>query len=427
MERPWFGLELWTTFFFAIAIAPIEGGVVSVFAKHAFAESVPDATLNWFVAFLQATGELANILSFVWISSAQGRPKVRFINALQIPVILSVACLAFAPASMAGLWMLTGLVVIARVCWSGILTIRPTVWRANYARQNRARIVGKFQAVQVFVIAMLGMALGAALDHDAKWYGVVTPCCAAMGLGAFFLYGRIRMRRQTKVMREEAGERVMKPWHGPRAVVEVLRNDPMWAKFQVSMFILGLGNLMMNPIIVITLKEQFGMGYLKSILVTSTLQAVIMPFAIPMWARMLDRAHVVKFRAVHSWIFVVATSVFAIGAWQHQAWMFFAGSVMLGIAYGGGQLAWNLGHVDFAPPSETSRYMASHVTLNGVRGLIGPFLSVSLFQGLQTAGFENASAWVLGLCVLVSAAGSMGFVRLKREMGAKMNLARRAG
>ena len=166
MTRRSYRLELTSAFFFAVALSCVEGGIVSVFTKNTYEGVVPARWLNLAVAVVGAAPEIANIISFGWSQVAHGRAKVPLVNALQLAVVAMVLLLAFVPASVAGLWMLVGVVLVARVAWSGIITIRPTIWKANYGREVRARVIGKISSVQVVTIAGMGILLGLMLDHD---------------------------------------------------------------------------------------------------------------------------------------------------------------------------------------------------------------------------------------------------------------------
>lgn len=417
MARPFFRLELLSTLTFAVALAMIEGGIISVFTKKTFHGVVSEGQLNFFVAFLGATPELANILSFIWSWKGQGKRKIPFINALQVATISLIALLAIVPHSIFGLWLIVFLALTARICWSGIITIRPTVWRANYSRAFRARVVARLSTGQMLVAATLGIALGAMLDRNPDTYHLIVPAAGFIGLIAVWATSRLRVRRESRLLALEcSGSRAMTPWGSLAVVVRVLRNDPWYARFMRCMFLLGVGNLMLTPIMVITLAEQFNAGYLKSILISSAIPALTMPLALPIWSRLLDRAHVVRFRALHSWTFVAASIVLTIAVGFNIPWLLFVGAVLQGIGFAGGTLAWNLGHVDFAPPSQTSQYMATHVTLNGVRGLIAPFVAVFLYEAAKKAGLD-ASLIVLLIASFMSMLGALGFVRLRAAMG----------
>lgn len=428
LARRAFALELSSTALFTLALACVEAGVIAVYVRQSWDGIVPEHRLNLLVALVASMGELANILSFFWSSAAHGRAKIPFINTLQVITIALIGIMAALPREPWGLYTLVVVVMVARTCWSGIVTIRPTTWRANYPQHMRARIVGAFQTAQVVVIAIAGVSLGIILDQAKSadrdhWlksaYAYVVPALCVLALLAVPLTRRIRVRRERSLLANENKSEtspIMKPWQGPLAVVRVLKKDPWYAQFQLWMFVLGFGNLMLPAVLVITIKEQFQYGYLKSILISSTLQSVMIASTIPLWARFLDRAHVVRFRSIHSWVFVLGGALLLTGVALHRIEFIVAGVIANGIGFGGGAIAWNLGHVDFSPPSQTGQYMATHVTLNGIRGLIAPLVSVTLYESLK-AFTANPSIALFGLSLVISITGAFGFVHLRIAMG----------
>ena len=422
--------------FFSAALAFVEGGTIAVLLKQTFAGQIDARWHNLAVALAVGAGEIANLVSFGWIALSHGRPKARFINALQVALVVFVAAVGLMPRSPAGLWGTLALVMLARVCGSGIVTLRSNVWRANYPARVRARVVGRLSVITQVVLALLGLAIGTAMDHDLTSYRWLAPLLAACAVAGIVRYGSIRVRGEDgHLAAERAGPRaagIMRPWGGVASTVKVLRQDRRFAQFMLFMFLLGFGNLMTPTVLVIAMASRFDLGenaYKTSVLVTTTLPYLLMPAIIPVWASLLDRAHVVRFRAVHGWVFVGAAVCFMAGlATRSMPWMY-AGSAFWGIAMAGGSLAWNLGHVDFAPPTQTSHYMATHVTLNGVRGLLAPLASSNLYSmlcdraGAPKYGVEPGAV-VLAVSLALTVAGCLGFVWLNRSMGRTVRMVR---
>ncbi|MBX3379340.1 MAG: MFS transporter [Phycisphaeraceae bacterium] len=426
-------LEFITVVCFSTTLGIVEGGVISNIAKRRFEPVVDAEALNFYVALLFAAPDLANILSFYWSGVSHGRPKIPLINILQLCVIALIATMAFTPVSRAGLIAMVAVAILARVCWSGIITLRPTVWRSNYPATMRATAVGNFQTMQYIMAGLVGVAVGWVLNARPGYFTPLVLAVASIGLGAFFATRKQRVRREVKMRRAElSAAPIMKPWHGPLVVWRVLHKDPMWARFMLWMFVLGLGNMLLGPILTIVLRDQFELGYLRSILITSSITALVMPLSIPMWARYLDRSHVVRFRARQTWMFVGSAVIACMGVLFHRVELLYLTAVLQGISYGGGTLAWNLGHVDFAPPTHTSQYMASHVTLNGLRGLIAPFFAVGLYNGAVAAGLSffglevntTAAAGVLAVSAIMCTIGAAGFGSLLARMGDRATLAK---
>ncbi len=416
MVRRNYRFELVATSFFSLVAALVEGGLIGVIVKNAFEGVAEQRLLHYAVAVLAAAPEFANLTSFLWARLSHGRPKVRFINTLQLAVAVIVGLIALVPRSQAGLLMLGGAVIAARVCLTGIITLRATVWLANYPRSDRARVTGKLSTLQSLIVAAVGLGVSTAMDLRPDSFRVYFPCAAAGALVGVAAYARVRVRGSRRMLRveRESGDDDAGPSFNPMAMWRTLAADRRYAWFMLNMFILGTGNLMLTAPLVITLKDQFGQGYLGGVLVIQSIPMLVMPLAIPLWARLLDRVHVVRFRSVHSWAFVAAQSLVLLGATTGALWMMYVGAAALGVGYGGGALAWNLGHLDFAPAHKASQYMGVHVTLNGVRGLAAPLLAVFVYDRLSAAA---AGQWVFGVSVVLCVVGAVGFGVLARGMG----------
>jgi MFS family permease len=413
LARGHYRRELVAWLLLPIMMGAVEGGVVSVLAKNAFDGTVPERVLNLVVGLLSGAPAFANVTSFLWASLSHGRHKIRFLVGLQLCAVVLVAQVAFAPASGTGLLMLTLAAVCSRMCWSGVVTLRTTVWRANYPRHLRARLAGRLATVQALVLAGVGLCIGAAMRADASSYHVLYPIAAACGAMGAVAYSRMRMRGHAALLVREQREVA----HGRDRlhVLTVLRDDVAFRRYMMAMFVFGIGNLMVTAPLVIMLHDSFGFGYVRGILITATIPLAVMPFAIPLWARLLDRMHIVRFRVIHCWAFIASNTALLAAALTGSPALLWLAAGLKGIAFAGGVLGWNLGHHDFAHADRASSYMGVHVTLTGIRGLIGPLLAVEIYQALEQ-WHPGGGAWVFALCLALNLAGGAGFAALLRSM-----------
>jgi hypothetical protein len=147
---------------------------------------------------------------------------------------------------------------------------------------------------------------------------------------------------------------------------------------------------------------------------------------LPFWAAYVDRVHVAEFRAKHSWLWAIAQAVTGIGALTGSLTWVALGRIILGIARGGGTLAWNIGHNDFAKPERAGRYMGVHATLTGIRGAFAPFLGIALYSGvsghalpgtgLALPALPAIGGWMMILAALLSTLATLGFAALHRRI-----------
>jgi hypothetical protein len=409
--------ELAASCLLPVALAAVEGPVAAVIVKNAYSGRVDGAWLAMTVGLVGSVNELANLSSFAWAAVAHGRRKVRIIVPLLAVAVGMVALVAAAPRTGRGLVLMVGAVLAARVCLAGVFTLRATVWGANYERVARTRATARFAMLSTVVIG--GSALLIARGRDVSqqvFSGLLLGSCA-VGMFGVAAYSGIRVRRHRRLVRAER-EAAVRPSLNPASLWRVLREDGDYAWFMAAMFTLGTGNLMLTAPLTLTLADQFGLSAMGSMVITSSLPYMIIPLVIPFWTGMLAHRHVVRFRVFHSWVFVAAQAMVLLAAATNRLPLMYGASAFLGVAMAGGQLAWHLGHLDFAPPHRASQYMGVHVTLNGVRGVLAPILAVGLFRWLR-AWRPGAEHWVFAFSVVLCAAGAVGFALLAKRMGAR--------
>lgn len=416
MLRRNYARELTAWAFLPLMLAGIQAGTMGVVLKKGFegVEGLGENTIDYAVGAIAASAAIGNLSSGLWSSLATGRRKVPFLTGLMIATTCCVVLMTFIPWTAFGAWMLVSLVVLGWIFWSGVVTIRTTVWRANYPDADRATVAGRIATVQVLVMALAGLLIGYALDRSMESIRLVFPLLAVFGVVGAMVYSRVRLRGQSRLARaERTGSASERASMNPLMILRVLGEDRRYAGYMACMMVFGFGNLMIGPTVTIILEDEFQTDYLVAILITTVIPLAIMPFAIPIWARLLGRMHVISFRAVHSWAFVTASLLFLIAVEFRLLPLLFVAAATLGIGFAGGMLAWNLGHQSFAPPHRDTQYMSVHVMLTGIRGLIAPFIGVLIYTSFAQAGHPGLTFAVsLGLNIL----GALGFLLLRRQL-----------
>ena len=108
-------------------------------------------------------------------------------------------------------------------------------------------------------------------------------------------------------------------------------------------------------------------------------------------------------------------------------WMFFLPMLVQGVMRGGGMIAWQLGHNDFADKRLAALYMGIHQTLTGLRGAFAPFLGVALLAGWDSfewwgghvPGWEGIGEQVFLITTALAVIGWLGFWHLSRQIHAE--------
>ncbi|MEM6551743.1 MAG: hypothetical protein AAF750_06420 [Planctomycetota bacterium] len=408
MARPTYRRELLTTCTLPIAVSLFEGGVFGVLAKRVF--GVGDLAF----ATILAAPFFANATSLLWTRLARGRPKVPFITVMMGLIVGGTAGLALLPtpepdasgrlvASPALEWLVVAYVMGVRSLIAGMVTLRSQVWRNNYRRALRGRITSRLIMLAALILGTAPTVLYRLLDGDPQRFRLVYPLAAALAIVGVWSFSRVRLRGEKSLLKYERDPTHLthktsqdQPAPARRiGALTILRQDRLFRSYMIYQFIMGLGNLIAEAAVIKLTIDLISSGsdtnadsgdfaFGLATFLTVTLPFVCAGLTLPLWARYLDRVHILEFRTRHVVLFAAVQLVYGLAATTGLIVLLALGRVVQGVARGGGMLAWQLGHNDFTDRRLAAVYMGVHVTLTGIRGLLAPFLAIALYEGIST-------------------------------------------
>lgn len=411
--HPRFERRTWTLVYLCLGV--IEGGTAAVMVRSLFGSAVGGLAVDLVVAVVSAAPAWANVVSLAYARRAQGRPKVRFLRPLLVALAVCVAGLALLPVGGAGLLAFLLIYGTARLLWAGVDTVRSVIWSANYPRHLRARVTGRIMVNGSIALAGSGLLLGWLLGRDDPWYRVAILAAAAAGFAGSVAFGRFRVRQEQRLLSEEMARLREGARFDLTGIRQLLARDATFRRYMLAMSVFGAGHLMLTPLLVVCIDDVLHASEIVQVAITAAVPILVMPMAIQPWARFLDRNHVIVYRSVHAWIAVAGALLLAaaiITGWPVLLW---PGALLMGVSLAAGSLGWSLGHNDFAPRGEETRYMALHVTLTGLRGLVAPPLAVLAYYGLQRLQ-PGVERWTIVLPVALIAVGAWQFTEMRREL-----------
>jgi MFS family permease len=392
----------------------VEGATAAVLVKKGFAGAASASAVNLAVAFVSGAPALSNVVSFLWANLAHGRTRVQLMAWLMAAFAMLVGLIGLAPNAATGLTVMVLSVIAARVVWAGILTVRASVWTANYPRKVLARVTGRIVVVSSFGVAAASALAGLVIESRLAWSRWLYALAAASGLAAAWLYRQTRVRREFQLLLAES-EAVGRTQVFSLSVLRgILREDPVYRRYMFWLGIYGAGNLMVNAQFVIVFSDFMRLSGAMQIGVLSIVPLLSIPLFTPLWARMFDGGHVIAYRARQCWSLVLAIAVMILAVFVQQAWLLWPGALLLGAATAGANLGWNLGHSDFASFGKMQQYMGVNVTLTGMRGLVAPPAGVLFYEWLERSA-AGAGRWSLLLPLAMTLAGAFGFNRMHRQ------------
>jgi hypothetical protein len=455
MVRRNYAYELKSSATFPLAAALGEGTFAGVVASKYF-QAGP-----LLIAVITAAPMFGNILALLWSELAETRPKVRFINGLQVALVVVTAAVGltwFLAPPYAGL-AFAGLIIAARVLASGIITLRSAVWRMNYPRALRAQIIGRINGLYNTVLAAMVLLAAFALNAEPAVYAILYPVVAVISLLGVLQFSRIRVRGEGQLLRRArliptasecppgdagqhavpsyataardrlAGSAVARLGLRIRDAFAVLAEDRAFRAYQFWQFVLGSSFMMMFPSLIDMVSSEMtdpSSQYVLAVLVVQFVPMVTSVIFLQVWAPVFDRTDILSFRVYVGVAALTAHTLILSGAVLNLLPLVAVGMFAVGVSFGGGQLAWQLGQNAFASKDDIGRYMGLHVMLTGLRGMFMPFLGVLLYKGLSwlvpSAGPDTASGgrWVFAVSVLLAATALVGYWRMRRDFAEEM-------
>jgi hypothetical protein len=398
-----------------LTLGLVEGATAAVLIKKTFATAGSPWIVNLAVAFVSGAPALSNVVSFVWANLAHGRARIGLMVGLQALFAILVGLLGIAPRALSGLAFAVASILIARVVWTGILTVRAAVWSANYPRQSLGRYTGRIVIVSSLAVSFAAAFAAWTLDHgtfDSRW---LFGAGAAAGLVAAWLYREARVRREFQLLADENAAVGRSEAFSLVMLFEILKKDPHFREYMFWMGVYGGGNLMLTSQLVVIFSEQLHLSASVQIAMLSVVPLGLLPLFVPFWARMFDQGHIVEYRARQSWALVAAVVIITLGTWTGWLPALWLGALLLAFAYAGANLGWNLGHNDFATAGRAQHYMGVHVTLTGVRGAIGPPAGILIYQWLESLR-PGIGMYSLVLPLAFVTVGAAGFSHMRRAM-----------
>ena len=398
-----------------LTLGLVEGATAAVLIKKGFAQATSPWLVNLSVAFVSGAPALSNVVSFIWANLAHGRARIGLMVGLQFGFAALVGLLGIAPRAAGGLLFAVASILVARVVWTGILTVRAAVWSANYPRGAIGRYTGRIVIVSSLAVSAAAATAAWVLDHgvfNPRWLFGGGAIAGALGA---WLYRAARVRRQFALLAEENAAVGRTEPFSLGMLLEILKADPHFREYMFWMGVYGGGNLMLTSQLVVIFSEHLHLSASLQIALLSVVPLALLPMFVPFWARMFDGGHVVEYRSRQSWALVAAIAVLAAGTWLHLLVLLWTGSALLALAYAGANLGWNLGHNDFATIGRAQHYMGVHVTLTGVRGAIGPPAGILIYQWLETLR-PGLGIYSLALPLAFVTLGAVGFSHMRRVM-----------
>jgi MFS family permease len=280
--------------------------------------------------------------------------------------------------------------VIGMASSSAVIPLITQMVHENYPEADRGRRFSRTVMVRILTAAVFSQIAGDFLSKHFEYYRLLLVIfAAALGLASFCL-----SRCSTAVLAPDGGAH-------PLRALRFVKEDVLFRKILICWMLMGFGNLMMLPLRVEYLaSNKYGWNLTPGMiaLVTGVIPNLSRLCLSPCWGYLYDRMNFFVLRMVLNTGFAVGILLFFL---SDSLTGLICGAVVYGVSNAGGDVAWGLWVMKFAPPQRVADYMSVHTFTTGVRGFVAPLLAFYLSGRLHSlSGLALASAGLIVLATL---------------------------
>lgn len=273
-------------------------------------------------------------------------------------------------------WAFTLLITLSQILNSGMRMGQSSLYHVLYPRLIRGRVLGQLTFWTFMTMVPSILLAGWLLDMSREMYRVLYPMAGLCGMIACYYYRMLHVPDQHAL----GGKSAKSIRASVRAVQHVLANDRAYLLFQAAFFLSGSAFFMSTHIVLLLVCDRFGFSAFELALWMTVVPQLLLALSSPVWGRVLDRIGIVHCRLLLAMVQSSSLACYWVGIVSGSAPFIYLGSILLGMTNGGGQLTWALASSHFAPSAEdVPLYNGIHFVLNGVRGLVLPWVGSVLW------------------------------------------------
>ena len=357
------------TFKLHLLASAFEGSAFAVWWIHDFFLKKTLHGANWQVWILVSLWPVANLTSVYFAGKAEGGRGLK-------PYLVAAALLGRLPLALMALASSIPVFLALHALYSLSFAVakpaQTAILQANYREGRRGELFGWAWTVTVALGGLGSLGVGALLDRFPGIYHLLLPLEGIMGACYCLTLAAIppAARPAPPSCQSSGGLR-----EATARTIRVFKENPSYFRFQVNFMIYGLAFMVVLPAVPVLATRELGLDYTSFALARGILGPGIALLCMPWFGRKMDRIGPLRASALAFAFFGFYPLFLGVSPWIgvpfHSFW-FFGGFIFYGIAMGGLMVIWHMGSIYYAPPGMTATYQGIHVTMTGLRGLVGP-------------------------------------------------------
>jgi MFS family permease len=269
----------------------------------------------------------------------------------------------------------TALIAISQLLNSAMRMGQSSLYGVMYDKSIRGRVLGRLTFWTYLTMVPSVLTAGWLLDKSHEMYKVLYPFAGLCGLIGCYYYRMLVVSPVHQLPPRRTSFR-----SSVRNVERIMAQDRAYLLFQIAFFLSGSSFFMSTHVILLLVRDRFQFGAFELSLWLTVVPQLLLALGSPTWGHIIDRIGIVRCRLLISIMMTGYLAGYFGGIITGLAPLIWVGSILQGLSNGGGQLTWALASTHFAPSAEdVPLYNGIHFVLNGIRGLVLPWIGSALF------------------------------------------------
>ncbi|MDR3143854.1 MAG: MFS transporter [Puniceicoccales bacterium] len=343
----------------------------------------------WEKSLLSSAG-FAGLLCAPLVMKGMARTSWTSMQITALYFFLVAACFLIASLTQdAGLYLV--LLVAARFIYKQQIPLMIDVYSHNYAADERGSKLGFSMFFLATVSVFFSLLAGQWLDRHLDAYRWILVLIALSALGSALSFLKIPSRR----IPSSSGHR----W----ANLSLLWKDKLFTAIVLIWALEGIANQMTIPLRVEYIAhERYGLNFSNHwvTLLSCVIPSIFRILGSPLWGYLFDRLSLVQMKLWINSLLLLGTLAYFFSS---SLLGILIGSCFIGMAHGGGVIAWSLWVTKIVPEESCCDYLSLSAAEFGLRSFISPFIGYALLEGTQSL------PCVVAIAVLLISLSSLGF------------------
>lgn len=264
----------------------------------------------------------------------------------------------------------TLLITLSQLVNSAMRMGQSSMYRVMYPRTLRGRVLARLTLWSYVTMVPSILLTGWLLDKSTEMFRVLYPFAGLCGLIGCTYYGMLYVPPGQRPATGTAGFRA-----GVDGVHRILVQDKAYLLFQLAFFMSGSSFFMSTHVILLSTRDRFEFGAFELALWMSVVPQFCLAVGTLFWGHLLDQLGILRSRLIISLLITAYLGSYLLGVVWGWVGLIALGSILQGLSNAGGQLTWALASTYFAPRVEdVPLYNGIHFVLNGIRGLVMPWV-----------------------------------------------------